>query len=57
MSQLFSILLIGGLILLLILAVIYEPAWKELLRSREARKRREEHEQGEEPQPAHGDPA
>jgi uncharacterized protein (DUF2062 family) len=44
MSQLFSILLIGGLIVALILAVIYEPAWKELLRSREARKRREEHE-------------
>ena len=43
MSQLFSILLIGGLIVLLILAVIFEPAWKELLRSRQARKRREDH--------------
>ena len=43
MSQLFSILLIGGLIVLLILAVLFEPAWKELLRSRGARKRRQDH--------------
>lgn len=40
MSQTVAILLIMSLIFLLIMGVIYEPAWKEILRSREARRRR-----------------
>jgi hypothetical protein len=42
MGQLFTVLFIVGLIFLLVMAVIYEPAWKEVLRSREARRRRED---------------
>lgn len=43
MSQIAPALIILGLVFLLIMGVIYEPAWKEVLRSREARRRRDEH--------------
>ena len=42
MFQTFATLLVIGLMVLLVLAVIYEPAWMEILRSRQARRRREE---------------